>query len=1607
MEGALPLITFGQESNSNSHSAFEVSEAALQYLESIPAPISVVAVAGMYRTGKSYLLNRVILNQKLGFQVGPSVNPCTKGLWLWGRTLSAVTTEDEPCQVVVIDSEGIGALDEDADHDCRIFSLAVLLASAFIYNSSTSIDETSLENLSLVVNLTKHIHVRSQQSEEADETDYAAYFPAFFWVVRDFSLQLVDEKGDKITSRDYLERALAEQKGFSEATENKNRIRRLLKGFFPERDCFTLVRPTNSEEQLRRLDSMEISDLRPEFQTQVYKLRERILTKVRPKTLNGRALSGAMLANLLRAYVVSINEGAVPSIESAWTYICQNECAKAREEAWKIYMTETEGSIVPRLPMMTSELKQWHKQAKQSAISTFAHMAVGTEKEAVERELSDQIAKRFHTLRENNEELALEQAEDFLVSLYDRIGARLRSGEFDDFQKYYEELCAFQTYFRENGPQGTERLLQMTEFSFEKIVETVEIFFKKLNNEIEVNEQLAAERQAALSKEITDIKTDYAQYRNSSQRTIAALENEKTELTVINSTLSTQLQIARADNERLEKENRETIKALKQEHSAQIQEANRRISGLEESLKEADQRLVQFDSDHQQEIALISQKASFLEKSLEELSHRENALFAELTDQKKQHSATLKETVTKHEESLIKYQRQVMSETDRCAELERSLMEMTAKMEVLETKKRESETAFEGKINSLSGQIGLINQQWEGKEKEWKIRSEEASKEAEDAQSRLQSIINDLKQRLKSLDDSYNSEQSKLLRESAISAQKIEFLEQHLSEAQRQLQESEQRHESVVAALHSASSSLNQGAVDQQILQIREEMAREMKAQQGKSDEERNRLLKELADLAEKQETMSVTMKGDATEWRTKEQTYTERIEALTGEKTKLLEKLTEAEVNKGQGYEKTIDKLEARVEELECDLEDARKKSSTDMANLKQRVSENMQQLTAAYEAEKTRLNQKIQEEKEKAETRINAVLEEYERKQREDLGLTEDRISDLEGQLQDVSSSLEAERAQFQKQMALNAQKIEALEKHLKETKETLANLQTTHGTTMEQHLQSFQKERSSLQMKIEKLATDLSSKDKDLMTALYNSEQLQSQLTTKEREVEETRAELGTERAMLQERLEDAKIKWRQVSEESARKKSEYMKELALAKQELEFQSKRIGELIKLKEDSERRYQEALASLKEERTKETADAVDRLTQEKDILEKKLTQKRKELKDSEESFMKQITSLEKERAIATEKLASLESRLADTETRHSQELAAAQRAASERRDPDAKSFVLQQEVERLQVKLFEAEKEMADKSSAYDRDKTLWDNKFNFLIAQRDAARTELANTQRKFDQNLEEVRKLALTDKERPSGTQQIEARFSAQLREMQENAASKAQELQERNKGLERDLRIAREELELERREKSSNSGSLAFRLQELTDAETKLKAQLQTQTALWERRLAEEKEAFDREKAGLKGKLAALEDRTSDAEQLHSQLYLETEKEKARSAMDRDHLLAQRNELQEKILQIQKRNDALLRENEKLRSDRAAKPRSPVRRDSAAVKYGSSLLTSNQTFQEILQSKAAETPKSTAGSTSAKATFRTMRASRPTSMASEPPQSDKPADDPPS
>ena len=102
----------------------------------------------------------------------------------------------------------------------------------------------------------------------------------------------MDKSGAPIQAREYLEQALEIQKGSSDAIENKNKIRRMLKHFFKDRDCFTMVRPVESEDNLQNLLNLHDACLRPEFLEQASTLRNKILRKVKAKRIKGKQLDG-------------------------------------------------------------------------------------------------------------------------------------------------------------------------------------------------------------------------------------------------------------------------------------------------------------------------------------------------------------------------------------------------------------------------------------------------------------------------------------------------------------------------------------------------------------------------------------------------------------------------------------------------------------------------------------------------------------------------------------------------------------------------------------------------------------------------------------------------------------------------------------------------------------------------------------------------------------------------------------------------------------------------------------------------------------------------------------------------------------------------------------------------------------------------------------------------------------------------------------------------------------------------------------------------------------------------------------------------------------------
>lgn len=70
--------------------------------------------------------------------------------------------------VIVIDTEGFGAMEETDAYNNRILLFALLLSSYFIYNSVGSIDEKSLNNLNIVTNLAKELQSKNLSNNKIE-----------------------------------------------------------------------------------------------------------------------------------------------------------------------------------------------------------------------------------------------------------------------------------------------------------------------------------------------------------------------------------------------------------------------------------------------------------------------------------------------------------------------------------------------------------------------------------------------------------------------------------------------------------------------------------------------------------------------------------------------------------------------------------------------------------------------------------------------------------------------------------------------------------------------------------------------------------------------------------------------------------------------------------------------------------------------------------------------------------------------------------------------------------------------------------------------------------------------------------------------------------------------------------------------------------------------------------------------------------------------------------------------------------------------------------------------------------------------------------------------
>jgi hypothetical protein len=376
------------------------------------------------------------------FEVSATVDACTRGIWFYSEPIT-IKKDEEIIDIYIMDSEGLGGVDKHQNYDVQIFTLALLLSSFFIFNSYGVIDENSLNSLSLVTQIANRIQ---HMEEEEDAVHLMNHFPTFLWVLRDFTLELKDEDGNEISPDQYLEYVLEETYAEHPRAEEHNAVRSTLKRFFPERYCYTLIRPSDDERDLQSLKS-DTDLLKPEFVRQIEELKNFILNQIQVKSIGDIMLSGGDYIQVVVKYIEAINEGAIPKIEDSWAAVIENQLSSGYERAIRSYEEDMKKFEAESMPCNEEELEKAHKGIMQASIEIFLEITKGfdnQEKQEAYEAIQENIEQIYEAYKKANNEENEDKLSEVINQMY---RAEILSKEHSSIDDYLRSWNNFQEKF--------------------------------------------------------------------------------------------------------------------------------------------------------------------------------------------------------------------------------------------------------------------------------------------------------------------------------------------------------------------------------------------------------------------------------------------------------------------------------------------------------------------------------------------------------------------------------------------------------------------------------------------------------------------------------------------------------------------------------------------------------------------------------------------------------------------------------------------------------------------------------------------------------------------------------------------------------------------------------------------------------------------------------------------------------------------------------------------------------------------------------------------------------------------------------------------------------
>lgn len=1316
-------------------------------------------------------------------------------------------------------------------------------------------------------------------------------------------------------------------------------------------------------DDLQRLDELPMEKLRPEFLSQSIHLRELLFSKSKPKRMNNREINGAVLAGLAQEYVRAINGGAVPNIESAWTYVCSAQREKLRLELTNAFEDELEEELQVRLPLEEAQIQGLIKEKKRGIKDKFKKESLdGLDQDELSRlkealkATAERVLERNQSALEDLVRSALtegyrEQVEQPLEQ-FTRDKARMKTEEMEQNQNLSRGLLqdeeSFEWVEREAQSFGllsklirgfadhmstglvpftplkqqmlfdfvTKKLLERGGECYQDLAKTVKLALLAKDSKLGLLREKAKGCEEVLAKVK---KTSRAQI-GELEDTVECLGRERDGL-----------------ERRMEMQARELRKELREKEAVFEEELKgvREKRGLEEEkergereqLREQVEGLRKAVNEEETKAMLLEQKVEFLEKEKREWDQERKQMGTQMEEMESQfesdkeqlrkeleaHVRSLRKEHKKTKEQFREYKEEVTHQSilqeSMCRQMGTKEEEL---MQQLEAARRESKEARRAEQDARE-------RAREAEKEASKVREDmrrEKEKKGEESKS-----VKDLRKQLEARCKEHEKNE-------ALWEQEMRFVEEEKTGLREQLNDLRRVHEKVLVAIKLE----REGDKGRKQSQVREGLRKELEqrireAEQAKHEVE-TQLKEEIKELQRRAEERGAEMD----KMREERQQTQDELAAESARKERLAEQVATMEAQQKSIVKDTEDLWKSKVARAEAETEAEKRRTAEAVRSEREVLEGRMQEMRDFFEEKHKAVEEKLKLEREAGERRRKELEEEW-------VDKFENRTRELEEEKQELEEELgEMEGlGQYWKERAERLEKDsqDKLEQERQDKEKIGGKLRALLGVEMQKAeglREELRKEKEDGKGQFDALKKELLAKNAEL-GELRQRLDLALEKGQRERVERDNRErKLREETETVEKRYSQAKMEKVRLAEELIQMRVEFGKQTALGQQKVEFKDKRIGELTKRNEGLSQKLQSEVKRVKDALRAKMDQMTEAHREELAQLEGRFEEKRLRLKDVEVETQNKLLGLEKEKTMLAERVKGLEEKLTEEASARAKQTERVEREIAKVREAArAEKAALEEELEKQREKAYEAEIALTSVQVRLEKEEALLKNKLKFLGQQRDQLKMDLSESQKNFDvmvNKLQQYRAEENSEREE-SLARQVEEMSHAHQRELVEQR--KKHQAREES-CLARVAELEAEVARLERLNQLTTSKQFGSRLSE----EKKLNELLEKEKLLQDEMMVLKCEKnsirlyyqrdMERAREEWKVKLFEFECELKKAENERNLLVFEHEKQRTKWMIERDNWLFQKHENVGLVEKLQRQKEHLTKENERLKAN---------------------------------------------------------------------------------